>query len=167
MNILSAIDKAGDIASVVPSDLGDSLFVMWAMAWGAEAFLGMAAGTLSFADLWNGNFFHPSTLVLTFSEHLVAIMSGVGIKRIWNSEGSPWYNFFDEIELTAFSPEEATFLVAMISGCGTHGCVPWSFSGSRVRSRLASERVSFAVGGACGVGSMTSRKACTPATTSR
>jgi hypothetical protein len=41
----------------------------------------------------------------------VAIMSGVGIKRIWNSEGSPWYNFFDEIELTAFSPEEAEALV--------------------------------------------------------
>ncbi len=38
-------------------------------------------------------------------------MSGVGIKRIWNSEGSPWYNFFDEIELTAFSPEEAEALV--------------------------------------------------------
>ena len=47
----------------------------------------------------------------TFSEHLVAIMSGVGIKRIWNSEGSPWYNFFDEIELTAFTREEAEALV--------------------------------------------------------
>jgi hypothetical protein len=47
----------------------------------------------------------------TFSEHLVAIMSGVGIKRIWNSEGSPWYNFFDEIELTAFTREEAEALI--------------------------------------------------------
>jgi hypothetical protein len=52
-----------------------------------------------------------SIFMKTFSEHLVAIMSGVGIKRIWNSEGSPWYNFFDEIELTAFSPEEAEALV--------------------------------------------------------
>jgi hypothetical protein len=52
-----------------------------------------------------------SVFMKTFSEHLVAIMSGVGIKRIWNSEGSPWYNFFDEIELTAFSPEEAEALV--------------------------------------------------------
>jgi hypothetical protein len=42
-----------------------------------------------------------SIFMKTFSEHLVAIMSGVGIRRIWNSEGSPWYNFFDEIELTA------------------------------------------------------------------
>jgi len=47
----------------------------------------------------------------TFSEHLVAVMSGVGIKRTWKSEGSPWYNFFDEIELTAFSREEAEALI--------------------------------------------------------
>jgi hypothetical protein len=41
----------------------------------------------------------------------VAVMSGVGIKRIWTSEGSPWYNFFDEIELAAFSREEAEALI--------------------------------------------------------
>jgi tetratricopeptide (TPR) repeat protein len=52
-----------------------------------------------------------SIFMKTYSEHLVAIMSGVGIKRIWKSEGSPWYNFFDEIELTAFSREEAEALV--------------------------------------------------------
>src|SRR5688500_16066235 len=52
-----------------------------------------------------------SIFMKTFSEHLVAIMSGVGIKRIWNSEGSPWYNFFDEIELSAFSREEAEALI--------------------------------------------------------
>ena len=47
----------------------------------------------------------------TFAEHLVAIMSGVGIKRTWTSEGSPWYNFFDEIELSAFTREEAEELI--------------------------------------------------------
>ncbi len=52
-----------------------------------------------------------SIFMKNFSEHLVAIMSGVGIKRIWKSEGSPWYNFFDEIELTAFSREEAESLI--------------------------------------------------------
>jgi tetratricopeptide (TPR) repeat protein len=52
-----------------------------------------------------------SIFMKTFSESLVAIMSGVGIKRIWNSEGSPWYNFFDEIELQAFTREEAEALV--------------------------------------------------------
>jgi hypothetical protein len=52
-----------------------------------------------------------SIFMKTFSEHLVAIMSGVGIKRTWKSEGSPWYNFFDEIELTALDREEAAALV--------------------------------------------------------
>jgi len=52
-----------------------------------------------------------SIFMKTFSEHLVAIMSGVGIKRVWTSEGSPWYNFFDEIELAAFAREEAEALI--------------------------------------------------------
>jgi tetratricopeptide (TPR) repeat protein len=52
-----------------------------------------------------------SIFMKTFSENLVAIMSGVGIKRIWKSEGSPWYNFFDEVELRAFSREEAEALI--------------------------------------------------------
>jgi AAA domain-containing protein len=52
-----------------------------------------------------------SIFMKTFSEQLVAIMSGVGIKRTWKSEGSPWYNFFDEIELTAFSRDEAEALI--------------------------------------------------------
>jgi hypothetical protein len=47
----------------------------------------------------------------SFSENLVAVMSGVGIKRRWKSEVSPWYNFFDEVELTPFSREEAEALV--------------------------------------------------------
>jgi hypothetical protein len=47
----------------------------------------------------------------SFSENLVAVMSGVGIRRRWKSEVSPWYNFFDEVELAAFSREEAEALV--------------------------------------------------------
>lgn len=52
-----------------------------------------------------------SIFMKTFSEHLVAIMSGVGVKRTWNSEGSPWYNFFDEIEVTPLQREEAEALI--------------------------------------------------------
>jgi hypothetical protein len=52
-----------------------------------------------------------SIFMKTFSEHLVAIMSGVGIRRTWNSEGSPWYNFFDEIELEALVRDEAEALI--------------------------------------------------------
>jgi histone H3/H4 len=47
----------------------------------------------------------------SFSENLVAVMSGVGIRRRWKSAVSPWYNFFDEVELAAFSREEAEALV--------------------------------------------------------
>ena len=52
-----------------------------------------------------------SIFMKTFSESLVAVMSGVGIKRTWKSEVSPWYNFFDEVELTAFTREEAEELI--------------------------------------------------------
>jgi AAA+ ATPase superfamily predicted ATPase len=52
-----------------------------------------------------------SIFMKTFSESLVAVMSGVGIKRTWKSEVSPWYNFFDEVELLAFSREEAEALI--------------------------------------------------------
>lgn len=62
---------AGGLASNVPADLGDPLFVMWAMAWNAEALVAMASGTMSFGDLWNANIFHPAPLSLTFSEHLL------------------------------------------------------------------------------------------------
>ncbi len=47
----------------------------------------------------------------SFSENLVAVMSGVGIRRRWKSEASPWYNFFDEIELAPLAREEAEALV--------------------------------------------------------
>ncbi len=52
-----------------------------------------------------------SIFMKTFSQHLVAVMSGVGIKRAWKSEGSPWYNFFDEIELQPFDREDAEALI--------------------------------------------------------
>jgi hypothetical protein len=52
-----------------------------------------------------------SIFMKTFSESLVAIMSGVGIRRSWKSEGSPWYNFFDEVELSSFAREDAEALI--------------------------------------------------------
>ena len=47
----------------------------------------------------------------SFSENLVAVMSGVGIRRRWKSEVSPWYNFFDEINLPPLSREDAEALI--------------------------------------------------------
>jgi hypothetical protein len=46
-----------------------------------------------------------------FSEHVVTVMSGVGVKHRWDSDVSPWYNFFDQLRLTPFSPAEAEALV--------------------------------------------------------
>jgi tetratricopeptide (TPR) repeat protein len=52
-----------------------------------------------------------SIFMKTFSEHLVAVMSGVGVRRVWKSEGSPWYNFFDEIELQPLTRADAEALI--------------------------------------------------------
>ena len=34
-----------------------------------------------------------------FADQLVAVAAGVGISRQWDHEGSPWYNFFEELEV--------------------------------------------------------------------
>ncbi len=52
-----------------------------------------------------------SLFMKSFSENLVAVVSGVGIKRHWDREGSPWYNFFEEIEVAPFRPEDGRELI--------------------------------------------------------
>jgi hypothetical protein len=47
----------------------------------------------------------------SFAESLVAVVSGVEIKKHWERVGSPWYNFFEEIEVLPLSEEEARRLV--------------------------------------------------------
>ncbi|MFN7978646.1 MAG: hypothetical protein U0P30_10945 [Vicinamibacterales bacterium] len=71
ITVLMTWPIARGLAHDVPADLGDSLLNMWIMAWDAEAFVAMAAGTMSFAQFWNGNIFHPAPLTVTFSEHLI------------------------------------------------------------------------------------------------
>jgi hypothetical protein len=46
-----------------------------------------------------------------FAENLVAVVSGVEIKKRWEREGSPWYNFFEEIEVRPFDEQEARDLI--------------------------------------------------------
>ena len=62
---------ARGLARDVPADLGDSLLVMGIMAWVSEAVVAIVGGDLPFSALWNANFFHPTPLSLTFSEHFV------------------------------------------------------------------------------------------------
>ena len=52
-----------------------------------------------------------SLFMKSFAEDLVAVVSGVGIKKHWESEGSPWYNFFEELEVKPFAREDAANLI--------------------------------------------------------
>jgi len=52
-----------------------------------------------------------SVFMKTFAENLVAVMSGAHIRKNWESEGSPWYNFFEEIEVPPLDKEHAVELI--------------------------------------------------------
>lgn len=52
-----------------------------------------------------------SLFMRAFAENLVAVVSGVSIKKQWEREGSPWYNFFQEIEVKPLDPTEAHALI--------------------------------------------------------
>jgi hypothetical protein len=47
----------------------------------------------------------------SFAENLVAVVSGVAIKKQWESEGSPWYNFFEEVRVKPFREQDAHKLI--------------------------------------------------------
>ncbi|MCB1044338.1 MAG: hypothetical protein KDC35_15455 [Acidobacteria bacterium] len=53
-----------------------------------------------------------SVFMKGFAQHLVAVMAGIHISKRWKSEGSPWYNFFEQIQLSAFNDSQARHLVA-------------------------------------------------------
>jgi hypothetical protein len=52
-----------------------------------------------------------SIFMKTFAENLVAVMSGAYIRKSWESEGSPWYNFFEEIEVAPLEKKDAEALI--------------------------------------------------------
>ncbi len=52
-----------------------------------------------------------SLFMKSFAEHLVTVVSGVEIKKHWEGEGSPWYNFFEEIEVKPFERNDAEELI--------------------------------------------------------
>jgi tetratricopeptide (TPR) repeat protein len=52
-----------------------------------------------------------SLFMKSFAENLVAVVSGVEIRKQWEKEGSPWYNFFEEIEVTALGRDDAETLI--------------------------------------------------------
>lgn len=46
-----------------------------------------------------------------YAEHLSCVMAGIGIKKEWESAGSPWYNFFEEIPMHDFDRDAAKKLI--------------------------------------------------------
>jgi len=61
------------------------------------------------------NHYHPRTaqrvrslFMAGFSENLVMVASAVEIDKRWEQEGSPWYNFFEEIELHDINCDDET-----------------------------------------------------------
>jgi hypothetical protein len=61
------------LARDVASDLGDSLYYMWAIAWDYEQLLAILGGDLTrVRTFFNANIFHPEPLGLTYSDHMIA-----------------------------------------------------------------------------------------------
>ncbi|MEJ2580279.1 MAG: ATP-binding protein, partial [Acidobacteriota bacterium] len=52
-----------------------------------------------------------SLFMKSFAENLVAVVSGVEIRKQWDKEGSPWYNFFEEIEVPPIGRDDAAELI--------------------------------------------------------
>lgn len=52
-----------------------------------------------------------SVFMKGFAQHLVAVMAGIHISKRWKSEGSPWYNFFEQVQLKPFTEAHARVLV--------------------------------------------------------
>ena len=53
-----------------------------------------------------------SVFMKSFSKYLVAVMAGININTTWKSQGSPWYNFFEQIELKPFPKNLAAELIS-------------------------------------------------------
>ncbi len=47
----------------------------------------------------------------TFSETLVAVLTGSNIRKEWESESSPWYNFFEQVPMPELTRDEAMALM--------------------------------------------------------
>jgi hypothetical protein len=107
----------------VAFDLGDSLVVMWAIAWDCHQFGAILHGDFSrLAHFFDANIFHPVPLALAYSEHFLA--QSVQACPVYALTGNPIlvFNllFVSTFALSAFG----TFLfVREITGSSTAGFV--------------------------------------------
>ncbi len=52
-----------------------------------------------------------SIFMKEFAEHLSCIMAGIHLKKEWESSGSPWYNFFEEVPVISLDESAARELI--------------------------------------------------------
>jgi hypothetical protein len=72
----------------VPADLGDPVFVMWALAWDCEQLLAILSGDVSrLFTFFDANIFHPAPLTLAYSEHFIA--QALQILPVWAVTRNP------------------------------------------------------------------------------
>jgi hypothetical protein len=72
----------------VPADLGDPVFVMWALAWDCQQLLAILRGDFArLATFFDANIFHPLPLTLAYSEHFIA--QAIQILPVWALTGNP------------------------------------------------------------------------------
>jgi hypothetical protein len=72
----------------VPWDLGDSVMVMWALAWDCEQLLGVLRGDVGrLATFFDANIFHPAPLTLAYSEHFLP--QALQVLPIYATTGNP------------------------------------------------------------------------------
>lgn len=136
-------------------DLGDPLLVIWALAWDSRQILSILSGDIShIGTFFDGNIFHPASLALAHSEHLVG--QAVQMVPVQALTGNPilGYNLLF-LSTFALSGLGMFLLVRELTGSGPAGFVaglifgfaPYRFPQSSHLHVLSSQWMPFALYG--------------------
>jgi hypothetical protein len=88
LTIVATWPLARGLGRDVPADLGDPVFVMWALAWDCQQLLAILRGDFArLATFFDANIFHPLPLTLAYSEHFIA--QAVQVLPVWALTGNP------------------------------------------------------------------------------
>ena len=88
LTIVATWPLAVGLGRDVPADLGDPVFVMWALAWDCQQLLAILRGDFArLATFFDANIFHPLPLTLAYSEHFIA--QAVQVLPVWALTGNP------------------------------------------------------------------------------